>query len=101
MSKRNTFSVVDTRGDVHTRTSNVKVYTHAVAIHWAPRDPFRGRTEVEWASSLALAQKNYSKWYREQTKRIGTEMQQIAEVEILDVMTNTDVPMLSQLMRLR
>lgn len=65
---RNRFRVTDSRGESHTRTSANRLYTHAVVVRLAAipaHDHFLAwpeRDHIEWAGSLALAQKVASPW---------------------------------------
>ena len=59
--------ITDSKGKVHKRTSEGRVYSHAIVIHIPARDGPDGRswpayTRVEWASRLDLAQKTAARY---------------------------------------
>ena len=60
--------ITDSKGKVHKRTSEGRVYSHAVVIHIPARDNGFGDrvwpayTRVEWASRLDLAQKTAARY---------------------------------------
>jgi hypothetical protein len=55
---------IDSKGQLHKRTSAGRTYTHCIVRHyaeWGPDDYGRthlARSKASWASSLALAQKD-------------------------------------------
>lgn len=66
MAKRTRFEVTDSNGKVHVRTSDCRIYSHAVVTHFKECE-HDGRTypphsRVEWASRKDLAEKNASNW---------------------------------------
>jgi hypothetical protein len=64
---RNKFQATDSRGQVHTRTSQNRTYTHCVVIHFAPWVSVGGMqypaySKAEWAGKASLAEKNAGRW---------------------------------------
>lgn len=55
--------VLDSKGQVHKRTSANRVYSHAVVTHWktipakGEYGPWPAHSKAEWSGKLELAQK--------------------------------------------
>jgi hypothetical protein len=75
---RNKFQATDWRGQVHTRTSNDRTYTHCVVVHFAATQTRPARNRAEWAGNAYLAEKNAASW-----RKAAAQRSDIEEVEIL------------------
>ena len=64
------YQVTDSRGRVHTRTTDHRVYTHCVVAHIGPRPATKffaaspGASFAEWAGRLDLAENVKRRWER-------------------------------------
>lgn len=79
----NKHHVTDSKGNVHTRNSATRLYTHAVIIH-APEREEHGRhwdahTRCEYASSRQLAELNAANW-RKRRPEFEIEIQAVKTV---------------------
>lgn len=79
--------VTDSRGEVHKRTSQERVYSHCVVIRFKDRPASPGYRAIpaysraEWASTLALAERNASSWRK--PDKIYVESVEVIPAEII------------------
>ena len=76
----------DSRGEVWTRTSERRVYTHCVVVRFKTMAPserwpmgWDARSRAEWAGSAVLAAKNAATWQ----KRESVESVEVIPAEIV------------------
>ena len=56
-------TATDSRGAIHKRTSEERIYSHAIVAYRPATDEHPARSFVSWASRTDLAHKEARKWH--------------------------------------
>ena len=78
------YQATDSRGKVHTRSTESRTYTHVVVVHhkpyvWNGRE-YPARDTAEWAGRRELAEANAGRWRNYASRRESIEGIEVIEV---------------------